>query len=316
MYGGLFGDLPAAKSDPTSSSTQANNNVGTPSSTPPTAAAAASACATFVEGAKNTTPAANATGKSTALAPPAMRPRFILPVKRPRTTPQPQPQSKPTVETVVAVVTTTPDDDAEAAAVTTAEMDSTRRTSASNANPLSVLSSDVLWHAERSNNNNNPGEERIEPPPKRDAQTKESPELQPHLYAMDMCSNNTSSKDDAKNDWYDPFVPNDLLQYWDRQSAALEREKLVLLQHQRMQEQHDLRQRVQEERSRLHNNKDEQQQQYQSNNSATEQQQQRQQDAQIQKLLEPRGRGRGGLSNLPAWLVERQKQQKAEEPKE
>ncbi|GAX12602.1 hypothetical protein FisN_13Lh062 [Fistulifera solaris] len=87
-----------------------------------------------------------------------------------------------------------------------------------------------------------------------------------------------------RSDRYDPFLPNDLLEYWERKAveemwrAQAQAEQQLLLNR----EQAEQLRGKQEEEMRL--NKSEQL---------------------------PRGRGRGGLSNLPAWMVEQQRRQDA-----
>jgi hypothetical protein len=75
---------------------------------------------------------------------------------------------------------------------------------------------------------------------------------------------------EVEQDPYDPLVPNDLLEYWEAQKVKREWE-----QHEQ------LRQELEQER---------------------------QHRQELQQQL-PSGRGRGGRSNLPAWLVEQQKRE-------
>lgn len=89
-------------------------------------------------------------------------------------------------------------------------------------------------------------------------------------------------------DIYDPHVPNDLLAYWDRK--AMERERLELEREAKetLARQERLRQQLEQERASL------------------------EKSGNLDKLVEHRqqttmGRGRG-ISNLPAWLVEKQKE--------
>mmetsp|Transcript_15028 Transcript_15028/g.27146 ORF Transcript_15028/g.27146 Transcript_15028/m.27146 type:complete len:352 (-) Transcript_15028:192-1247(-) len=90
-------------------------------------------------------------------------------------------------------------------------------------------------------------------------------------------------------DIYDPHVPNDLLAFWD--AKAMERERLELEREAKetLQRQEDLRQQLEQERADLEKSGD------------------------LEKLVQHReqrsmGRGRG-VSNLPAWLVEKHKKQ-------
>lgn len=85
-------------------------------------------------------------------------------------------------------------------------------------------------------------------------------------------------------DPYDPYVPNDLLQYWDQQAREkeqrqLERETQMALENQKV-----LRMQLEHERQALIQGSD-------------------------LERLDSRGRGRG-MSNLPAWLVAKQAQEK------
>jgi hypothetical protein len=96
-------------------------------------------------------------------------------------------------------------------------------------------------------------------------------------------------------DPYDPYVPNDLLQFWDRQAIAQEREKLEQATRLALGKQRLLREQLEHERQELQRKGD------------------------FGKLilttgmpLGGMGRGRGrGVSNLPAWLKKRQEQEQA-----
>ena len=93
-------------------------------------------------------------------------------------------------------------------------------------------------------------------------------------------------------DPYDPLVPNDLLQYWERRALAKKREYLERERRETLEEQNRIRKVLAEERQELERKGD------------------------VDKLVEHRmqhgmGRGRGrGVSNLPAWLVEKQRKQR------
>ena len=91
-------------------------------------------------------------------------------------------------------------------------------------------------------------------------------------------------------DIYDPHVPNDLLAFWD--AKAMERERLELEREAKetLQRQERLRLQLEQERANL------------------------EKSGNLDRLVQHReqtsmGRGRG-VSNLPAWLVEKQKQEK------
>lgn len=88
-------------------------------------------------------------------------------------------------------------------------------------------------------------------------------------------------------DPYDPHVPNDLLAYWDRRAMEKERLQLERQAKETLQRQERLRQQLEQERTSL----------TQSGN--------------LEQIVQHRqqtsmGRGRG-VSNLPAWLVQKQK---------
>jgi hypothetical protein len=109
---------------------------------------------------------------------------------------------------------------------------------------------------------------------------------------------------DEVTDPYDPYVPNDLLQYWDRQAlakerAALEKDTRAALESQRL-----LRLQLEQEREELQRKGD-----YQK----LQQHQQQHQQQNQQGSGRGRGQGRGrGVSNLPAWLVEKQRKEREE----
>lgn len=92
---------------------------------------------------------------------------------------------------------------------------------------------------------------------------------------------------EAKVDPYDPFVPNDLLQYWKDQSIAKEKDRLMRERDERIREQEIIRERLERERIDL------------------------EREGNLDKVVRHRmqhgaGRGRGGLSNLPAWVIAEQ----------
>ena len=126
----------------------------------------------------------------------------------------------------------------------------------------------------------------IQPPPLQDFQvsTEQQPQESEQLRLLH------ERVREQEEDLYDPMLPNDLLQYWERKSLAVEREKLFREQQATIRNQEELRQQVERERARLEEKGDH------------------------AKLVEHRmqqglGRGRGGVSNLPAWLVEKQKKE-------
>ena len=95
-------------------------------------------------------------------------------------------------------------------------------------------------------------------------------------------------------DPYDPYVPNDLLQYWERQALVQERLELERETREALEKQQALRRKLEQEREEL---------QRKGEYDKIIQQQQQEQVAM--------GRGRGrGVSNLPAWLVEKQRKER------
>jgi hypothetical protein len=94
----------------------------------------------------------------------------------------------------------------------------------------------------------------------------------------------------VSEDPYDPMVPNDLLQYWENKALAVERERLEREARETLEEQQRLRQQLEREREELHK------------------------AGNVDRLVEhhtKRSMGRGrGLSNLPAWLVEKQRKER------
>jgi len=95
---------------------------------------------------------------------------------------------------------------------------------------------------------------------------------------------------ESVSDIYDPLVPNDLLQYWESQAAIQERKEIENEARETMQAQMRMQQQLELEQQDFHKSGD------------------------VDKLMELEksnamtGRGRGrGVSNLPAWLAERQR---------
>jgi hypothetical protein len=101
-------------------------------------------------------------------------------------------------------------------------------------------------------------------------------------------------------DPYDPYVPNDLLQYWDRQALAQERLEMEREAREALAKQQQIRQQLEKERLEL---------QRKGDYSALAKHSQLNQ-THVAAMGRGRGRGRG-VSNLPAWLVEKQRQEAA-----
>jgi hypothetical protein len=98
--------------------------------------------------------------------------------------------------------------------------------------------------------------------------------------------------DEAQEDPYDPLIPNDLLLVREQVALQRQRESLQREAHERLIEQQRLREHLERERLQL------------------------QQAGRLDELARSfatgsadsgSGRGRGGPSNLPAWLVEKQR---------
>lgn len=117
-------------------------------------------------------------------------------------------------------------------------------------------------------------------------------------------SEETQRLHDSVTDPYDPLVPNDLLQHWERRAAMQERKELEREHEAAMKSQAKIREQLEVERRHL------------------------EQSGDANKLLEHRnrminsvgggviagvggrGRGRGrGVSNLPKWLVDQQRKE-------
>jgi hypothetical protein len=105
--------------------------------------------------------------------------------------------------------------------------------------------------------------------------------------------------DDEITDPYDPYVPNDLLQYWEKQAASQERARLEQEAREALERQRVLRAQLERERQEL----------LQKGAAGGH-------DASAAAAAMGgmgRGRGRGrGVSNLPAWLIEKQRKEAAE----
>jgi hypothetical protein len=108
-----------------------------------------------------------------------------------------------------------------------------------------------------------------------------------------------------EKDPYDPMFPNDLLQYWESKAFEKERKRLEMEHRESLKQQEKLRQQLEKERQDLLANSG-------GNNLASLAQHHynvEQQQRERQRVMSG-GRGRG-LSNLPAWLVEKQRQEAA-----
>ena len=105
-------------------------------------------------------------------------------------------------------------------------------------------------------------------------------------------------------DPYDPSVPNDLLQYWERKALADQRKDLEREAREAMEQQEAIRKQIDKEREKLLEKGD------------YEQiiQQQERKGIGLGGVGQGRGRGRGrGVSNLPAWLLEKQRKEQGQQ---
>jgi hypothetical protein len=90
----------------------------------------------------------------------------------------------------------------------------------------------------------------------------------------------------AKNDLYDPLVPNDLLHYWEHQRAAKEKERLLCERERALREHEWMRQELDAERRRL------------------------QAEGDIDRIVQHRIQHQQGrkVLNIPAWLLAQQRE--------
>ena len=120
---------------------------------------------------------------------------------------------------------------------------------------------------------------------------------------------NNYTEEQPITDPYDPYVPNDLLEYWETLAAKKHREKLERDTREALERQKSMRKQLDHLSGKNNNN----------NNSGDKNEIDIDNDNDIDgggetgsvHLIPPmgRGRGRGGLSNLPAWLVEKQRKE-------
>lgn len=112
-------------------------------------------------------------------------------------------------------------------------------------------------------------------------------------------------------DPYDPYIPNDLLQYWEKQAVAQERSRLEQETRDAMERQRVLREQLDRERQELLQNST-----ARSGGSGRSSSTATAAAAVLATAMggmgRGRGRGRGGVSNLPAWLIEKQRKEAAE----
>lgn len=96
-------------------------------------------------------------------------------------------------------------------------------------------------------------------------------------------------------DPYDPYVPNDLLQYWERKAAERERVEMEREAQETLERQRAMQQQIEAERTQM----------LLAGNAL----------GAADSILQGRGRGRG-MSNLPAWLVKQKQEEEAKHRKD
>lgn len=254
MYGGLFGDLPAAKNE-TKKEGKDGEIVVQPT-------------------ASKSTPGVDAQGERKPAAPSSILPRFIpTQAMRPRQQQNPRKRLMPTDASRVQPVLTEAIIHVHGEEKYVDPIAATRLENSSAVEGLSLTFNTIVGYSR---------EEEL--PKRHDAEvvvaSTESRKQEPaYLHLL---------HERAKEDPYDPLVPNDLLQYWERKALAVEREKLMEQREETIREQELLRLQLEQERMGLEKLGD------------------------VDKIVEHRvqrslGMGRGGVSNLPAWLVEKHK---------
>ena len=262
MYGDLFGDLPEAKKS------SANVESTAAETLPVIDQAAASTEATLSTKPSEKQPlqssivkSVGASGTAVAFVPTAA----LKPRKRQR------PSSKPSVSTAAVSKSTTTlhseqvSENAEKELVSEFKVDTVH-------DPAEIVIGDET--------------EASAPAPEQStaslapSNTIQPPQLGQHHSRLSD-SDRQRLRQQAMDDPYDPMVPNDLLEYWERKAVAAERERLEREKLEQLQQQDALRRQLDMERRAL------------------------EQEGNADKLAEhvrQRGRGRG-VSNLPAWLV-------------
>lgn len=271
MYGGLFGDLPAAKNKAKTGEGGVASPVVSTTSAIASSAAGSEIPHVYLH------PAAQSAKKPSAS--PSMLPRFIpTQAFRPRQQQAERKRRLPSDSNRVAAIHVHGEDPLSVPVAT----------------PNAILGT-VMEASVQIPNQIGYGENQDEIPTWRDAASDvvvADPDL--HVYPLQETEQLRMLHERAKEDLYDPLVPNDLLQYWEQKVLAVEREKLMLQREETIREQEQLRLQLEQERMQLEKQGD------------------------VNKIVEHRmqrsiGRGRGGVSNLPAWLVEKQKNQQQQQ---
>ena len=121
----------------------------------------------------------------------------------------------------------------------------------------------------------------------------DSPNTNPQLYPSENPQQQQQQQQPVHekliDDPYDPMVPNDLLQYWERKQFEKERIQLENERQQALEQQERLREHLQKEREELAR------------------------AGNVEQLAQ-RSMGRGrGISNLPAWMLEQRASERGED---
>ncbi|KAL7576286.1 hypothetical protein ACA910_018110 [Epithemia clementina (nom. ined.)] len=254
LYGGLFGDLPAAKNASSDDDKMAKPETGATSKSPEGGLSSTNATtsAPSYEQKKRGVDAI-----TTAFVPSVARARRKAPHNTSTTVParvkaekQPQGARNPLASSMVY-----------AAHKTETIAESQQEKTVTNVHEL--LSSVMFQSFQSDENNTEPGNS--------------------HVVAA--ADEHSHVHEKLIEDPYDPMVPNDLLQYWQRKNFEKERINLEKERQQALQQQELLREHLRKEREELARAGD------------------------LEKLAQrSMGRGRGrGISNLPAWMVEKEK---------
>ena len=283
MYGGLFGDLPAAKNAPKGdgneksakpSANTTNNQTKHNESLPPTSSGSvnSSASPTLASAAGKKGPGAGTAPAFIPLAARARRkPNMTATTNSSAISKKPQPLDGSAIPTTVPLTTQSAlGDRTPVSSITYAS----HRTETMVLEPkhehvVTNIHEDASSAGISFSSSLRPMEtEETKDPWHEDPVRSEEPRYLP---------------DNVIEDPYDPMVPNDLLQYWQRKSYEKERINLEKERQLALDRQERIREQLQKERDELARSGD------------------------VQKLAQRSfGRGRG-VSNLPAWLVGKEK---------
>lgn len=271
MYGGLFGDLPAtkkkqepsnqAKSEGTSATNDSTNPNAAPSSmkqvTEPPSLGIQKQAGAFSS--NQILKAVGAGGTSMAFVPAAARRK-----KRPRAPSPTVPNAvkNDTTRQELAAITTSSKTESWQPSVYTTQSSETKISGQHQ--PASAPA--VLNIHEQSSGSAN------------------------HYYSQLPEEEGDEEENEEIRNIYDPYIPNDLLQYWDRKKLAKEREAMERETKEALEQQRRLRLELEQQRHAL--------------------QQKGDYDSLLQQHDQRGGRGRGrGVSNLPAWLVQKKRKE-------